>query len=62
MPRWSRSEQAAKRLAGDLPGLSERQQAEHVGVARTTLQYWRQRQAAIQAPAARWHFSRRPKG
>ncbi len=37
MPRWSRSEQAAKRLAGDLPGLSERQQAEHVGVARTTV-------------------------
>lgn len=56
MPRWSRSEQAAKRLAGDLPGLSERQQAEQVGVARTTLQYWRQRQAAIQAPAAEVAF------
>jgi hypothetical protein len=56
MPRWSRSEQAAKRLAGDLPGLSERQQAEHVGVARTTLQYWCQRQAAIQAPAAEVAF------
>jgi hypothetical protein len=56
MPRWSRSEQAAKRLAGDLPGLSERQQAEHVGVARTTWQYWRQRQAAIQAPAAEVAF------
>ena len=56
MPRWSRSEQAAKRLAGDLPGLSERQQAGHVGVARTTLQYWRQRQAAIQAPAAEVAF------
>lgn len=56
MPRWSRSEQAAKRLAGDLPELSERQQAEQVGVARTTLQYWRQRQAAIQAPAAEVAF------
>jgi hypothetical protein len=56
MPRWSRSEQAAKRLAGDLSGLSERRQAEHVGVARTTLQYWRQRQAAIQAPAAEVAF------
>jgi Family of unknown function (DUF6399) len=56
MPRWSRSEQAAKRLTGDLPGLSERQQAEQVGVARTTLQYWRQRQAAIQAPAAEVAF------
>lgn len=56
MPRWSRSEQAAKRLAGDLPGLSERQQAEQVGVARTTLRYWRQRQAAIQAPAAEVAF------
>ena len=56
MPRWSRSEQAAKRLTGDLPGLSERQQAEHVGVARTTLQYGRQRQAAIEAPAAEVAF------
>ena len=56
MPRWSRSEQAAKRLAGDLPGLSERQQAEHVGVARTTWQYWCQRQAAIPAPAAEVAF------
>jgi hypothetical protein len=56
MPRWSRSEQAAKRLADDLPGLSERQQAEQVGVARTTLQYWRQRQAGIQAPAAEVAF------
>jgi Family of unknown function (DUF6399) len=56
MPRWSRSEQAAKRLAGDLPGLSERQQAEHVGVARTTWQYWCQRQAAIQAPTAEVAF------
>jgi hypothetical protein len=56
MPRWLRSEQAAKRLAGDLPGLSERQQAEHVGVARTTWQYWCQRQAAIQAPAAEVAF------
>jgi hypothetical protein len=56
MPRWSGSEQAAKRLTGDLPGLSERQQAEHVGVARTTWQYWRQRQAATQAPAAEVAF------
>lgn len=56
MPRWSRSEQATKRLAGDLRGLSERQQAEHVGIARTTWQYWCQRQAAIQAPAAEVAF------
>src|ERR687896_934220 len=56
MPRGSWSEPATKRLAGDLPGLSERQQAEHVGVARTTWQYWCQRQAAIQAPAAEVAF------
>ena len=56
MPRGSRSEPATKRLAGDLPGLSERQQAEHVGVARTTWQYGCQRQAAIQVPAAEGAF------
>ena len=45
------------KLQPRLAPLFERaQQAEQVGVARTTLQYWRQRQAAIQAPAAEVAF------
>ncbi len=58
---WSRAEQAAK-LAEREASQSQRQQARETGVARTTLQYWQQRQGNIEASAAVVTFFESPEG
>jgi hypothetical protein len=67
MERWSRTEQVmklseAEALARSQEVVSERQQAAQLEVARTTLQYWRERQAATEAPEAVVTFFASPEG
>lgn len=61
MGRWSRLEQAEK-LAELEPSASQREQAQTVGVARTTLQHWQHRQADIKASASAVAFFESPEG
>ena len=61
MSGWSRADQAAK-LSQVNASDSQRQQAREAGVARTTLQYWQQRQTELEAPAATVAFFESPEG
>lgn len=66
MERWSRTEQVMKLSEAEALArsqeVSERQQAAQLEVARTTLQYWRERQAAMEAPEAVVTFFASPEG
>ncbi len=67
MKRWERSVQAVKlhqaqaALSGEVAG-SQRQVAEQLGVPRSTLQHWRQRQARLEAEPAVVRFFESPEG
>jgi hypothetical protein len=67
MKRWQRAAQVLKlqeaeaELAKRLPG-SHRHVAEQVGIPRSTLQYWQQRQAALEATPAVVAFFESPEG
>lgn len=65
--RWRRCEQTAKlaeteaAMGGDRP-LSQRQAAKQAGVARTTVQHWQARKAAIEATPESVAFFESPEG
>lgn len=67
MTRWERSVQAVKlqeaqaALAGDVTN-SQRQVAKRLGMARSTLQHWQQRQARLEAEPAVVGFFESPQG
>ena len=67
MKRWERARQAVKlqeaqAALGEAVPRSQRQVAEQLGVARSTLQYWQQRQARLEAEAAVVRFFESPEG
>lgn len=65
MKQWSRVEQAEKfQRSSELAnaGESERRMAKRLGVPRTTVQHWRERREANEAPAAVVAFFESPEG
>jgi hypothetical protein len=63
--RWERAEATVSLSEYEVArqsGISQRQFAQANGIARTSLQYWQQRQQRIEAPAAEIKFFESPEG